>query len=714
MPSIADGERAASLHDALESLERASRTPAKQRAVKVSSVVDVVCNHAFEHGLDEEALRDVVQIAARKTDLDQTSVTTLLKNLYPAQRVSAEIVATVVAALGQGKGKPTPGTQNGLVKWLALVHEVLEEPDVLSRLYGVLFNMLDMISIRTPLCHLLSLITRRKHVKPFRIQHLLEFSRSLGNEPALQGLLRIYKDYYPDIILGSTSTTRNSFPPRPDPEWRSRLLAIQDQSAAAASAVEHNGFKVLRKGSKRIKASLIPDVHTFHANEASVTLEGIDNVGDFVEKLDRIEPPGQLISFLTDPLLQKFVDLKPSPIVERRIELWLSTCLEEQYNAVKEGTADHPYLSEVLDGLLKHAQYTKTLLPIVQAFLKEYLLLWDGIQDVDSILGLLSYISLQPFEEAYATFLQPAETALTTNNPNAYTHLLHFYTTLLRHWMNQTPTLPPKPTPALSHPHQNTLSNLTTHVSNLSTSLLLSHPAVGPDAPQTSPILSFYEHLSTTSTPHRHPILLPPVPLTSTLILSASPTTLSRTAAIIASYKSAFNSHPSPIRDYYAPDTIDSFNVTIRDVYHLLWISRALTTSYTSDTGALKSLGLYCAPELRDALHEYLGTIDRDYAIQTAFSISHNPALAAMAATVWRDVEEREIVANGYDREGITWHKGPVGMRSLDVLRRNGGVDVDWEGFRIEVLAWMEGRGLGGLKEFLWASSDTLRKKYGG
>jgi centromere protein I len=83
------------------------------------------------------------------------------------------------------------------------------------------------------LCHLLSLITRRKHVKPFRIQQLsvnhlnsspctppcansarsLELSRGLGNEPALQGLLRVYKDYYPDIILGSASMSRKSFAP---------------------------------------------------------------------------------------------------------------------------------------------------------------------------------------------------------------------------------------------------------------------------------------------------------------------------------------------------------------------------------------------------------------------------------------------------------------------------------------------------------------------
>lgn len=90
-----------------------------------------------------------------------------------------------------------------------------------------------------------------------------------------------------------------------------------------------------------------------------MTLEGIDNVEDFVENLERIEAPGQMVSFLTDPLLQKYVELNDSPIIIQRIQLWLSTCLEDQYNAIKEGAVDPRYLSDILDGLLKHARYTK-------------------------------------------------------------------------------------------------------------------------------------------------------------------------------------------------------------------------------------------------------------------------------------------------------------------------------------------------------------------
>lgn len=90
-----------------------------------------------------------------------------------------------------------------------------------------------------------------------------------------------------------------------------------------------------------------------------MTLEGIDSVDDFVEKLDRIEPPGQLVSLLADPLLQKYVDLNPSRISTARIGVWLAACLEEQFEAHRQGAGDDGYLDEILSGLLRYAQYTK-------------------------------------------------------------------------------------------------------------------------------------------------------------------------------------------------------------------------------------------------------------------------------------------------------------------------------------------------------------------
>ncbi|EMD87275.1 hypothetical protein COCHEDRAFT_1217472 [Bipolaris maydis C5] len=701
MPSVAD-ERP-TLQETLNLLHQASRTPAKQRTIKVSSIVDVICRYATEGGLDQDALRDVVQLISVKTSLDQTTITTLIKNLYPARRIPRDVVITVVGALGQGKGKPSPGTQDSLVKWLITVHEIIEEQSVLSRLYSVLFDMLDMISIRTSLCHLLSLITRRKHVKPFRIQQLLELSRGLGNEPALQGLLRVYKDYYPDIILGSTSTSRKSFAPRPDDEWRARIAAIHEASNVVddSGGEVQNGFKVLRKGPKGSKSSAIPEVHTYHATESSVTLEGIDSVDDFVEKLDRIEPPGQLVSLLVDPLLQKYVDLKPSHISTARISVWLAACLEEQFEAHRQGAGDDGYLNEILGGLLRYAQYTKTLHPGVLAFFREYLPVWNVQDNLDTILGLLSYIDIESFEEVHATYLSFVERAIAAQGISVYPKLINFYTALLQHHISTMVTN----TANHGSESNQTLSRMTAHVATLFTSALVSIPA-GLGSEVTSCILSFYELVSMSSKPRVVPIQLPPMHLIYLLTQDASATTFARVCGIVGAYKLAFDRHPKPVKAYYPVEATDTFNYCLRDMYNLLWVSRGLVAQDK------KSQGLFCDAALRSMLHSYLKKMDREYTIETAFGLSHNAWLAALSAAAWRAMEQDFAEKNGLDPNTMVHHRGPVSEKSLEALKRKGGVSVDWDGgngYKAWVLQWLDGRGLGGIKELMFATVMNLK-----
>ncbi|KAH9882910.1 hypothetical protein J1614_000276 [Plenodomus biglobosus] len=708
MPSVA--EEPLALDNALDLLHEASRLPAKSRTVKVSGLVDVVCRHALEHGLDQDAIRDVVQLVSVKTTLDQSSVTTLIKNLYPAQRIPKDVIVTVVGALGQGKGKPSLGTQDSLVKWLTIVHEIVEDPSVLSRLYSVLFAMLDMISIRTSLCYLLSLLTRRKHVKPFRIQQLLELSRGLGNEPALQGLLRVYKDYYPDIILGSTSTSRKSFTPQPDEEWRTRIAAVQEANVAAEddAANRYNGFKVLRKGSRRGKSSAIPEVHTYQTIETSVTLEGIDNVEDFIERLDTIEPPGQLISLLTDPLLQKYVDLKPTPITIARIGLWLATCLEDLYEEERLGNGNPQYLAEILQGLLRHTQYTKTLHPTALAFLEGYLPIWNGVDNIDAILGLLSYMPITSFDDAYSVYIAPLEQALSNHSIATFAKVIDFYTNLLQHQVSLILGQRAQSEDAV----QQVIKGLTSHVATLSTSVLLSTPHIL-RSPLTSSILSFYELLSSSSHSKSNarppiPITLPPAHLIYLVAQDDSLTTMSRICGILGAYKNAFDAHPKPVSRYYSEQMTSTFNTCLRDIYNLLWVSKALIAVEG------KSVGLYCTPELRLQLHDYLRTMDRSYAIDSAFGLSNNAWTSSLSSVAWRVLEKREIEQQGRDANSITYNIGPINKASLDRLRDGGGVKVEWDGpsgYKVHVLRWLDERGLGGIKDLMFAIATNLRGK---
>lgn len=83
-----------------------------------------------------------------RTELDQSSATILIKNLYPAGKVPSEAVCAIVASLGHAKKKPSSSTQAALLRWLSAIHGVLEDHSILTQFYAVLFNLLDMITIR--------------------------------------------------------------------------------------------------------------------------------------------------------------------------------------------------------------------------------------------------------------------------------------------------------------------------------------------------------------------------------------------------------------------------------------------------------------------------------------------------------------------------------------------------------------------------------------
>jgi centromere protein I len=126
----------------------ASEVPAKSRARKISPIVDEICEHGYQFGFPGEELQRIIKLVTVKTELDQSTTTTLIKNLYPAGRVPTDAVVSAVASLGHAKRKPSLSTQAALLRWLVAVHEVLEDHSILLRFYAILFNLLDMISIR--------------------------------------------------------------------------------------------------------------------------------------------------------------------------------------------------------------------------------------------------------------------------------------------------------------------------------------------------------------------------------------------------------------------------------------------------------------------------------------------------------------------------------------------------------------------------------------
>lgn len=145
-----------------------------------------------------------------------------------------------------------------------------------------------------------------------------------------------------------------------------------------------------------------------------MTLEEIENINDFVQKLEKIEMPNQLVAVIGDPLLQHLLQLKSNKVIVRRIDNWLTAFFEDQLESGAQ-TGSTPLL-DMLTAIRDYTSFTKVgptelelrvlfVLTGLQAipsaclvYLQSLLGYWNGVEGRDVILDLLTYIPVAPFE----------------------------------------------------------------------------------------------------------------------------------------------------------------------------------------------------------------------------------------------------------------------------------------------------------------------------
>ncbi|KAG4437158.1 hypothetical protein IFR05_007360 [Cadophora sp. M221] len=692
-----------SISDLITDFQRAAKTPTKQRKAKISVIVDKICSRAYADGLSNSSLELLVDIVTRPNELDQSNLGNLIRSLYPATRVPDIIVIKVVGSLGHGRVKPSYSAQAALLKWLIMIHDVLENQKVLSQLYSVLFNLLDTSALRPQLCHVISLITRRKHVRPFRIQALMELSRQGGYEPPVVGLMRVYKDYYPDVIVGEVTSGRASVFTHPNPEWRQRLGEIQElhiQRTQDGLLAEKRTFRVARKAStKGRNSTVLPQVYTSHAHETSVTLDEIEDVHDFIQKLESIEPPNQLVAVINDPLLQKFLQLRSSESNSRRVDTWLMAFFEDQ---LQSSNAGERQILEMLESILGYTRYTKTLPQACLTYLRSMVPTWNGVTGREVVLALLAYTPIGSWEDLYATTFKPLEEALLDDGmTSSQLALLAFYKSLLDQWMV---TLLSSPRSRSITEAPAAITAVTEHASNLALTIIQN--STGLDAH--SVILDFYE---TTAALVTHEALktivritIPPAEVIYSLLFTASLSTVSRLCAILALYKKAFElaMAPKPVnpsvpdQQSYPKDYVNHFNGFLMDVCNCFWRSRAFNTT---DPNAL---GCLLPPDVTQSLGKYVAGLDSNLSLPSLFSFSYSPVFAPLAIAYIRDLEDNSVDLIGRR------HAGPVTQNSLKQLEKDGGLSLPWADYRLGVLTYMENQGAAGVGELMYNTMKHL------
>lgn len=91
-------------------------------------------------------------------------------------------------------------------------------------------------------------------------------------------------------------------------------------------------------------------------HKISITLEELENVDDFIQKLEKIELPNQLVAAIHDPLLQKFLHLRSSEVTQQRIDYWLLAFFEDQ---LENGRTSETQIPDMLEVILRYTRLTK-------------------------------------------------------------------------------------------------------------------------------------------------------------------------------------------------------------------------------------------------------------------------------------------------------------------------------------------------------------------
>ncbi|KAM0475312.1 hypothetical protein ACHAPX_007066 [Trichoderma viride] len=491
----------------------------------------------------------------------------------------------------------------------------------------------------------------------------------------------------------------------PDISWKERLQEVQEAYALQAeknSQAVLDGFRVNRPTGRGRANRVVPAVHTSHATENSVTLEEVENITGFVQNIDRIELPNQLVAVLADPLLQKLLLLRPNAEAYQRVANWLNSVLQN----VIDGDADETVLWEVLDVVKEFVVQSKSIPPVILGFFATFFQQWNGSGQHSSILQILSFTPLVEFQELYGRILQPLELAILDNTPGSQEEILRLYTNILRHWTAILQSSDPVPA------HANTsITALIRHTGRLSLTLLQTSPTESVNIA----IVEFYEqaiHLVNDDSLKYHiRIELPPSELIYTFLFSSSVATMSRLCGILACYKKGFEMAMSTKARNDGSNRIDAlsydrayvnlYNGYLMDICNCFWRSRAFSDADTNSHGCLMP-----RPTVAN-LTAYVSSVDKAFSLPSLLTLSYSPVLCFQSIRSVRDLEDAAIGSS--DNAIRTRHAGPVTQNSLSKLAVAGGIQLSWQDYRIEVLRSLAERSLGGIAELLKNTMTVLK-----
>ncbi|KAK6529581.1 hypothetical protein TWF281_008752 [Arthrobotrys megalospora] len=676
-------------------------------------LVEQLSSYANTNGLTHGYLETLLRILTLpKTSIDAPRTRALVKSLVPLERVKPSTVIHLISSLGEGEQKAEYATQALLLKWLVMVYDFLDSYAVLHQLYGIVFNFLYTANLRASTCHLLALCTRRKDVKPFRIQALMKLYEDHSDESGVVGLLQVYQSFYPDVILNG-SRKRSVFKIW-DPLWVQNAALVQSRREETPDGEDADRESHRRRSTRilnKSKKAVVPVLHTFNASENSVTLEEIDNVKGLVDNLQKLELPSQVGAVFQDDMFRNFVLLKGSDDIASRLDDWTYAALFDEYNVELAAKLASERLEVFLKQILDYTTMRKALLPSVEDFLKEYVKTWNGKWHREPILGLLSFVPFSGFKDLRGEYFDKLHSLLQNDSYEDVAALIRFHASFTHNLIVKHSTSPPgAPDPEI----RPSIRQYFNYVDQLNSQAVINHQCRPSILIILHAALDFYEII--VKIPLSNPIfeiVYPADTVVYSSVFIGDAVSFSRICGILADYKKAFLTHTelrskNPNAGYTEPDRVyvDHFNGFLMDISNFFWRFRCFYHDPAKDTNAL---GCLMKDDFVDCLNSAANA--REFTLNGLFTLTHSPTFSRFNTDCLRFLEERyeethDVVLN-------TRHAGPVTSKSLIGLAGDGGYSLEYRVFKVASLEYLKRKGFEGVHRLIYSTMKKLKEEAG-
>ncbi|KAI8146316.1 Mis6-domain-containing protein [Fennellomyces sp. T-0311] len=612
-----------------------------------------------------------------------------------------------------------PAVVIALLKWAIAMYDIVDQPKELLKFYGAFFHYLPTASLRPSLCHLLYFMTRRQHVKPYRIQKLLEIAETVDYDAPLYGLLSVYKAYQPDIIMPMSQKATTVFePPLPHIKdmceqirniWNWEDMAEPDEALYRPQLI--NGRSKRRRTKDDGTAFAVPDATTSTAVEPGVVvIRDVGNVTELAQSLDNLQLPDQMAAVLDNRLLQFMIACDPDETTIARISSWMEQVLNSLLRRRNGSPKMRQMFKEMLQKCIKMAHITKAHLPLIEKFLREYLKTWDGWENKDEIFELITFIKPASYAEINDAFLKPLYRIYSYSDVEWKARLILCYTEWFKNWAlldwkRHTERRDAEVDIEVDNliwlfqgldcnvDYFQTMQHFINHVDRISVIGLTQeddHPLLQHAA------LSFFEFASGISIRHDIPeIIIPGASLIYRSFFSTSGMAMSRICGIIYQYKRAFEENDRKTGDWvtrHTSDYLDDFNTYVMDICSAVWRNQALGEPVP------EKLPFSLTTEITNVYHGLCES--RGESANMALSLTHSGCLAGFSEQLMSEKEDNANV--------LVRHDGPITVQLLKSLSERGGISISYMDYRVQLLERLKEGGFHGLHQLLYDCMTSL------